>query len=68
MRKKKSIRVRLPDGVTAREVRAAVARLRRTGENRNPLDVAVTIVAEKEAAALSERQADSAVNPQAVLS
>lgn len=68
MRKKKTIRVRLPEGVTAREVRAAVARLRRNGENRNPLDVAVTIVAEKEAAALSERRAEGAADPQAVLS
>lgn len=56
MRKKKSIRVQLPDGVTAREVREAVHRLRVSGENRNPLDVAVTIVAEREAVALSAQR------------
>lgn len=67
MRKKKSIRVRLPEGVTAKEVREAVARLRRSGENKNPLDVAVGIVAEREAAALSERQADSAADPQTAI-
>ncbi len=67
-RKKKSIRVRLPDCVTAREVREAVARLRRTGENRNPLDVAVGIVAEREAEALSKRRDEDAPPLDAVLS
>lgn len=67
-RKKKWVKVPLPDGVTRREVLEAVSRLKRSGENRNPLDVAVTIVAEREAVALSAQQADAAADPQAAIS
>lgn len=66
-RKKKWVRVPLPDGLTRREVLEAVARLKRSGENKNPLDVALHIVAEREAVALSEAQADGGPSPDAVL-
>ena len=67
-RKKKWVRVPLPDGVTRREVMEAVARLRRSGETKSPLDVAVDIVAEREAVTLSAARDQAAPPPDAVLS
>ena len=66
-RKKKWVKVPLPEGVTRREVLEAVARLKRSGENRNPLDVSVGIVAEREAVGLSQVRDADAPPPDAVL-
>lgn len=67
-RKKKKVRIALPEGVTLRDVKQAIAHLRSTGVNKNPLDVAVGIVAEREAIELVTRVAEAAVDDTGTLS
>ncbi len=52
-RTKKKMRITLPDGVTARDVKRALAALRNAGVNwKNPLDMAQHLALEREGSIL----------------
>lgn len=54
-RTKKKMRITLPDGVTARDVKRALAALRNSGlATRNPLDMAAHIALQREATVLQK--------------
>jgi hypothetical protein len=65
-RTKKKMRITLPDGVTARDVKRALAALRNAGialGAKSPLDMAHTIALEREAAVLLKLAEENPPDP-----
>jgi hypothetical protein len=52
-RKKRKIRIELPEGVTARDVKAALREIKRTGGKWTPLEIARRIAIEREGRAVA---------------
>jgi hypothetical protein len=67
-RTKKKMRITLPDGVTARDVKRALAALRNAGiAAKNPLDMAAHIALEREANILQKLAEENPPEPATTL-
>lgn len=67
-RTKKKMRITLPDGVTARDVKRALAALRNAGlGTKNPLDMAAHIALEREGEVLRKLAEENPLDTSAVL-